>query len=103
MLPAKIGEGVFGSNSGGVKPTGASSLVGASAAFPSAAAALIVRCATDNLSGLGLIKDKVGDCFHGTVTRSPDFEAERLGVKREAWVAMAMKRLEIRREDWCQA
>lgn len=43
------------------------------------------------MSGLGVVKDKVGDCFHGTVTRSPDFEAERGGVKREAWVAMAME------------
>lgn len=48
MLPAKIGEGVFGSNSGGVKPAGASAVsaagaggAGAGAACPSAAAALM--------------------------------------------------------------
>lgn len=92
MLPAKIGEGVLGSNSGGVNPTGAAlagASAGASAASP--AAALIVRWETQNLSCLGLVKERVEDCFHGTVTRSPDFEAERGGVKREAWVAMAMK------------
>lgn len=40
MLPPKIGDGVFGSSCGGVKPTGAS-FVGASV-FSSAAAALTV-------------------------------------------------------------
>lgn len=91
MLPPKIGEGVVGSSSGGVKPTGASSFVSASVFSSTEAATLTVRCATENLSGLGVVKGMVGDCFHGTVTRSPDFEAERGGVKREAWVAMAMK------------
>lgn len=70
-----------------MKPTGASFFVGASV-FPSGTLALIVvRCVTEDLSGLGLVKDKVDDCFHGTVTRS----LEKGGVKREAWVAIAMK------------
>lgn len=86
MLPPKIGDGVFGSNSGGVKPTGASSFVGASV-LPSAAAALMaVRSGMAvDLSGLGAVKEMREDCFHG------DFGLERVvGVKREAWVAMAM-------------
>lgn len=87
MLPPKIGEGVFGSNSGGVNPTGASSFV---VALSSAAAALIVLV---NLRGLGLVKDTVDGCFHGTVTRSLGLGPgpERgVVVKMEAWVAMAM-------------
>lgn len=92
MLPAKIGEGVFGSNSGGVKPTGASSFAGVSvaAAFPSAAEALIVLEAVfGNLSGFGVTKEEEIDCFHGTTTRSLVLEAERVGVKRVvAWHAM---------------
>lgn len=39
VLPAKMGEGVLGSNSGGVKPLGASLVSVAAAALPSAAAA----------------------------------------------------------------
>lgn len=85
MLPPKIGEGVFGSSSGGVKPTGASFVT--ASAVSSAAAALIVL---ENLRGLGEEKEKVGDCFHGTETRSVGLRAEKEGLKREAWVAMAM-------------
>ena len=87
MLPPKIGLGVLGSSSGGVKPTGAS-LVGASAAV------LTVRGGTANLVGLKLGKDKVDGCFHEATTRSPDFGVERVDVKREAWVAMAMRERE---------
>ena len=76
---------MFGSNSGGVNPTGASFV-----AVSSAAAALIVRDV--NLIGLGPVKVSDDDCFHGAAMRSPDFAAERaVGVKREAWVAIAMK------------
>ena len=53
----------------------------------SSAAALIVL---DNLRGFGEVKEKVGDCFHGTEARSLGLRPEKGGVKREAWVAMAM-------------
>lgn len=82
MLPAKIGEGVVGSNSGGVNPIGAFSLVSASA--PSAAAA---RTVLENLTVLELLNDTDEDAFHGIATRSPDF---RVVVKMEVCVAMAM-------------
>ena len=72
---------MFGSNSGGVKPTGASVL-------PSAAAVALMAVRSGvavALSGLGVVKEMREDCFHG------DFGLERVvGVKREAWVAMAM-------------
>lgn len=77
MLPLKIGDGVFGSNSGGVKPTGAASFV----ATPSAAASARMERrdgATVDLSGLTVVKEESDDCFHG------DFGLERVGVKREA-------------------
>lgn len=80
MLPAKIGDGVLGSSSGGVKPTGAS-LVGTSSA---AAALMVVKRAVD-LGGLTVVKEVIGeDCFHGEDGLEID------GVKREAWVAMAI-------------
>lgn len=91
MLPPKIGDGVLGSNSGGVKPTGASSLGGASA--PSAAALMDIL---ENLRVFKPVKAKEEDCFHGKATRSPDFGA---GVKREAWVAMAMVEWSGRSKD----
>lgn len=61
MLPPKIGDGVFGSNSGGVKPTGASVL-------PSAAAVALMAVRSGvavALSGLGVVKEMREDCFHG--------------------------------------
>jgi len=97
VLPPKIGEGVFGSSSGGVNPTGAS-FVTASAAVSSPAAALTVF---DNLRGFAEGKEKVGDCFHGTETRSVGLRAEKGGVKREAWVAMAMGKCSRRFESCC--
>lgn len=90
MLPPKIGDGVLGSNCGGVKPTGASAFfTGASSVLPSAAETFIdvVLVVVMNLRGLGVVKVEVRDCFHGTVTRSE----RAVGVKRVAWVAMAMK------------
>ena len=98
MLPPKIGDGVLGSNCGGVKPTGAS-FTGASA-FPSAAAALIVRDGMLDLADLALVKDKVDGCFHDEMRRSPEFGVDSVGVNREAWVAMAMER-ERERERSC--
>jgi len=80
VLPPKIGEGVFGSSSGGVNPTGASVVW-------SVAAALIVR---ENLRGFEVEKERVEDCFHGAVARSLGLRPERGGVKREAWVAIAI-------------
>ena len=68
MLPPKIGDGVLGSNCGGVNPTGASFFVGASVL-----ALIVVRFGAENLSVLGVVKDK-----------ADDFEAEKGGVKREA-------------------
>lgn len=41
MLPAKIGDGVFGSSCGGVNPTGASFTAGAAAALESVFSARI--------------------------------------------------------------
>lgn len=76
MLPPKIGDGVVGSSSGGVKPTGASaSFVGATV-FSSAAEILMGLDATvERVSDLGAMKVEVTDCFHG---------AEAVGVKRVA-------------------
>lgn len=68
MLPPKIGDGVLGSNCGGVNPTGASFFVGASVL-----ALIVVRFGAEKLSVLGVVKDK-----------ADDFEAEKGGVKREA-------------------
>ena len=89
MLPPKIGDGVFGSSSGGVKPTGAS-FVGASVF--SSAMALMER--GTYLSGLvAVVIDRDDGCFHGMVARSLELAVERAaGVKREAWVAMAITR-----------
>lgn len=90
MLPPKIGDGVFGSSSGGVNPAGASgSLVVAGA---SSAMARMGRWATaETLPLVGLRAENCArDCFHGAATRSPEFGAESVGVKREACVAMAM-------------
>lgn len=78
MLPPKIGEGVFGSNCGGVKPTGASAFVVAAAAASSAMALMGRGVEAVDLSCLG--EKEARDCFHG----AEDFEAERAGVKREA-------------------
>lgn len=76
MLPPKMGDGVLGSSSGGVKPTGAASFVGVSVV--SSAMALMLRGTV--LSGL---EDRDDGCFHGTVARWLDLAAERAaGVKR---------------------
>ena len=76
MLPPKIGDGVFGSNSGGVKPTGASTV------FSSVAATLTVRDA-EKLRDL-VLKGNDGDGFHGTRAWEVDLAVERDGVKRVA-------------------
>lgn len=75
MLPLKIGEGVFGSNSGGVKPTGAS-------VASSVTAAVLMLLEIVSLKRFGLVKDNVGDCFHGTETCSLGLALEKGGVKR---------------------
>lgn len=62
MLPAKIGDGVLGSSSGGVNPTGAS-LVGIS---PAAVALMVVKRAV-GLVGLMVAKEVSCDCFHAVV------------------------------------
>lgn len=96
MLPPKIGDGVVGSNSGGVKPTGASFFAGTSvlpSVLPSAAETFTVLW-VENFRDLGVVKVEESDCFHGTETWLLDFGAERVGVKSVAWVAMAMKK------DW---
>lgn len=82
MLPPKMGDGVLGSNSGGLNPTGAS-FVGASSAM----ALMVVLGGNEDLGSFGAVKESDDDDFHGAATRSP----ERVGVKREAWVAMAME------------
>lgn len=80
MLPPKIGDGVFGSSSGGVNPTGAS-FVGVSVF--SAAARMVARGARgEEKRGLG-VKERRGEGLNLEVERE-------FGVKREAWVAMAM-------------
>lgn len=91
MLPPKIGDGVVGSSSGGVKPTGAS--FGGATVFSSAAALiLMVLVVEESMSGFGAMKEEDTDCFHGTVERSTlVFGAEGVGVKRVACVAMAMR------------
>lgn len=93
MLPPKIGEGVLGSSSGGVNPTGASSLAGAASVFVSSAAKTLTERdgAWESLRGLGVAKEVVEmDCFHEAVALST--ETPVLGTKRlvVAWVAMAM-------------
>ena len=65
-----------------MNPTGAS-FVGASSAM---ALMVVVRGATEDLGSFWVVKESDEDDFHATATRSP----ERVGVKREAWVAMAM-------------
>lgn len=97
MLPPKIGDGVFGSSSGGVNPTGASSFAGGASVLASSATTRNVLKDVVYLWGFGM-KDKVVDCFHGTARRSEGFgPAEMGGVKRKAGVAMAMKnRLEMK-------
>lgn len=82
MLPAKMGEGVLGSKVGGVKPAGASFV---SAAFPSAAAALMVNRDDDFEDNETLDDDDDDDDFRET---SP--EAREDGAKSEAWVAIAI-------------
>ena len=63
MLPANMGDGVLGSSSGGVNPTGAS-LVGASSEAAEAAALMVVNLG-DDLSGLMVVMEVSGDdCFH---------------------------------------
>lgn len=94
MLPPKMGDGVVGSSSGGVKPAGGS-FTGASAAaaLPSAASALMGHGPAVDLPGLGVAgKDKDDGCFHGAARRVPEFGVERVEERREAWVAMAMRR-----------
>lgn len=78
MLPAKMGDGVLGSSSGGVNPTGAS-LVGVAT---SSAAALMVKVREVSLSCFTAVKE---DCFHG------ETGFESVGVKREACAAMAIE------------
>lgn len=96
MLPPKIGDGVFGSSSGGVKPTGAS-FVAVVSAFSSVASALMVRGAMMLFGDLKLGSVRNGGCFRNTAAmRSPDFGVRRVdGVKREAWVAIAIENREI--------
>lgn len=57
MLPPKIGDGVLGSNSGGVKPTGAS-------VFSSVTAARMVRD-VEKVRGRWPVTGKDADGFHG--------------------------------------
>ena len=78
VLPPKIGEGVLGSSSGGVNPTGASFAGGASV-FSSAAATFKLLCGMEIVSGLGVkANDEVG--FHGARV----FGVVMVGVKRPA-------------------
>ncbi|GKU86576.1 hypothetical protein SLEP1_g1088 [Rubroshorea leprosula] len=82
-----MGDGVLGSNSGGVKPTGAS-FAGAASVFPSAAAALMVLEKEKDL----VVKEIEEDGFHGARGRLLDFGVVIAGVKRAAaWAAMAVK------------
>ena len=80
MLPAKIGEGVLGSSSGGENPAGASVAAAASA---SAETLTIREDAAGLMRGLELMKERVEDCFHGIVT-AVDLGVESDGVKRVA-------------------
>ena len=84
MLPPKIGEGVFGSSCGGVKPAGAflGSTAG-SAVWPSARMA-VLEGETADLSGL--VKEMRVEFFHD------ELGVVRAGVNREACVAMAILR-----------
>ena len=83
MLPPKIGEGVFGSSSGGVNPTGASFVATSVAASVLSSVAAIFVVLGVNLVGLREMKDRVEGCFHVLGVESG-------GVKREACVAIAM-------------
>ena len=81
---------MLGSNCGGVKPTGAAgsaSLV-ADWAF-SSAIALIGRYVTADLDGLGAEKEET-DCFQRAAVFGPEIDE----VKREAWDAMAIEKLD---------
>lgn len=80
MLPAKIGEGVLGSSSGGENPAGASVAV--------AAVSASAETLSDREEEVGLVKglvrkESVGDCFHG-MEMAVDLGVEREGVKRVA-------------------
>lgn len=78
MLPAKIGDGVLGSSSGGENPAGASTEVSASAET------LKEREEEAALRwGLEVRKERVEDCFHG-MEMPVDLGVERDGVKRVA-------------------
>lgn len=71
---------MVGSSSGGENPAGAST----GAAWASASAeTLSEREEEAGLRGLELRKERVGDCFHGTVM-AVDLGVERDGVKRVA-------------------
>lgn len=85
MLPPKIGEGVLGSSSGGVNPTGASSslVTGAASVFSSAA---LITVLDDDLKLRGLKEKDMVDWL----LKEESVEEETGGVKREAWEAMAM-------------
>ena len=78
MLPAKIGEGVLGSSSGGENPAGASA-----AAASASAETLMSREEEARLRGLALRKERVGDCFQETAV-AVDLGVVRDGVKRVA-------------------
>ncbi|CAN6440442.1 unnamed protein product [Victoria cruziana] len=80
-----MGEGALGSNSGGVKPTGAST-------FFSSAAAAMTRRGAAGVCNLRPQRDEA-ESLLGSKERTVllELEAEMAGVKREAWVAMAMK------------
>lgn len=99
MLPAKIGEGVFGSSSGGVNPTGAAASsfagagAGAASVFSSAAALIIVLfdVPAENFAVFGVAREKEDD-FHDLEMGSP-------GEKRDAWVAMAMEDLVLQQME----
>lgn len=81
MLLLKNGDGILGSNSGGVKPSGAS-LTGGSV-FSSALTLM------DLLIGLEFENEENEDGFHGTRVRLLDFVVVMVvWVKRPAWVAM---------------
>lgn len=78
MLPAKIGDGVLGSSSGGVNPAGASTAASASAeTLREREEEAVLRW------GLEVRKERVGDCFHG-MEMAEDLGVERDGVKRVA-------------------
>lgn len=98
MLPPKMGDGMVGSSSGGVKPAGGSTrgsvAATSAAALPSPGVVdLMGRGPEADLPGLGVAgKDKDDGCFHGAARRVPEFGVERVEEMREAWVAMATRR-----------